>query len=94
MGGPSSEAGEMNDQSRDALVEIAVFEVFERYQNDLDLLVVCDINIIWSAEELKEYIVKLETEVREAVRATYQSWYKREHDQERREAVNTIAKGE
>lgn len=84
----------MGEQSSEALVEIAVFEVFQRYQDELDLLVVSNRDIKWSAEQLKEYIGKFETEVSEAIKNTYQDWYKREHEKERSEAVNTITEGE
>ena len=84
----------MSEQSNEALVELAVFEVFQRYQDELDLLVVSSRDIKWSADQLKEYIGKFETEVREAIKNTYQDWYLREQDQEKREAVNTITKGE
>lgn len=74
----------------DVLVETAVFEVFTHRQRELDLLITTKADVRWSTHDLKEYMLKFETDVREAIKAAYKSWYLREHDREREEAKSAI----
>lgn len=82
----------------DVLVETAVFEVFTNRQRELDLLITTTKeDVRWSTHDLKEYMLKFETDVREAIKAAYKSWYLREHDREREDAksvIDNVTKGE
>lgn len=78
----------------DALVERAVFEVFARKQRALDLLIISKTENRWSAHDIKEYMLKFEAEVEQAIKAAYKGWYLTEHEIERQETTANPTKTE
>ncbi len=76
----------------DVLVETAVFQVFANRQLELDLLIIGKKDTRWNTHELKDYMLKFETDVHAAIKAAYQAWYLTEHEIERKETGGTLLK--